>query len=221
MPNRIDTVIFDLDQTLLDKDRSLLGFAGYQYERFSLGSYISAKQDYLEAFSELNHMTMPKEEVYEQIGAIFGIGKSVLALLLDDLNRNFHVYSVGFPGLHPMLDTLKDQGYKLGIITNGRDFYQRNKIAALGIGDYFSVIVTSGAVHVKKPDHAIFRLALNQLHTSSERSVFIGDNLQADIAPAKELGMYTILKSNRYHPLPAACCDDLSEIPNIINRFNS
>lgn len=219
--SRIDTVMFDLDQTLLDKDQSLNNFANYQYEEFSLVRFIPDKKDFVEKFSELNNIVMPKEEVYERLVDFFNIEKSLYDELLADLNDNFHVYSVGFSGLHEMLETLKERGYKLGIITNGRDFYQRNKISALGISDYFSDIVTSGSVNIKKPDQAIFQIALSKLNSSSERSVFIGDSLKVDVIPAKELGMYTILKSkDNSFTLPDAICDNLAEIPNIINRLS-
>lgn len=217
---KIDTIIFDLDQTLLDKDQSLINFAKYQYEAFSLVRYIPDKNDYIKKFSELNNIVMPKEEVYERLVNILNIEKGLYAELLADLNNNFHLYSVGFDGLHEMLGTLKKQGYKLGIVTNGRDFYQRNKISALGIADYFNDIVTSGAVNIKKPDHSIFQFALTNLESTSAHTVFVGDNLKADIVPSKQLGMFTILKCKDYSStLPDAICDDLCEIPNIIMQI--
>lgn len=105
--NRVDTVIFDLDQTLLDKEQSLINFANYQYEEFSLVRFIPEKIDFVEKFSELNNIVMPKEEVYERLVDIFKIEISLYDELLADLNNNFHVYSVGFSGLHEMLETLK------------------------------------------------------------------------------------------------------------------
>ncbi|WP_246079364.1 HAD family hydrolase [Paenibacillus piri] len=218
---KIDTVLFDLDQTLLDKDQSLTSFANYQYEKFSLARYIPDKKNFIEKFTELNNIVMPKDEVYQKLVDIFNIEGSLCTGLLDDLNNNFHLNSVGFPGLHVMLETLKKGGYKLGIVTNGRDFYQRNKISALGISDYFNDVVTSGAVKIKKPDHAIFKIALSNLRSSSERCVFVGDSLKADVIPAKELGMLAILKSKEYSfTQPDAVCDDLADIPNIINRLS-
>jgi putative hydrolase of the HAD superfamily len=218
---KIDTVIFDLDQTLLDKDQSLSNFANYQYEKFSLVRFIADKNDFIEKFSELNNIVMPKEEVYEKLIAIFDIEKSLYDELLDDLNNNFHLHSVGFPDLHECLGELKERGYKLGMVTNGRDFYQRYKVLALGISDYFNDIVTSGAVKIKKPDPEIFRIALTNLKSSSERCIFVGDSLKADVIPAKELGMFTILKSKDTSiAIPDAICDDLKEIPSIVNRLS-
>jgi putative hydrolase of the HAD superfamily len=105
--NKVDTVIFDLDQTLLDKNQSLLNFADYQYEQFSLGRFIQDKQDYIGKFSELNNIIMPKEEVYEKLLDIFNIDISLYTELLDDLNNNFHVHSVGFPGHLQRLGRIK------------------------------------------------------------------------------------------------------------------
>jgi len=222
MLNKIDTVIFDLDQTLLDKTQSLVNFAAYQYEQYSLGKFISDRNEFILKFSELNHMIMPKEEVYRKLVEFFKIDRNLYHELLADLNHKFHLYSVGYAGLHEMLCSLRREGYRLGIVTNGRDFYQRNKISALGIHDYFTDIVTSGSVNIKKPDHAIFQIALKHLKSIGRRTVFVGDSIQADIIPAKELGMFTILKAeDASSALPDAICDDLIEIPKIIKSLGS
>lgn len=188
---RINTVIFDLDQTLLDKDQSLVNFSIYQYQHFSLHRFISDRDIFINKFKELNNIVMPKEEVYEKLVNSLGIERELYAGLLDDLNNNFHLYSVGFPGLQETLRWLKAKGYKLGLVSNGRVFYQRNKIKALGITEYFDDIVISGAVNLRKPDHAIFQLALSNLNAQVECTVFVGDNLEAVIIPSKELGMFT------------------------------
>ncbi|WP_138751636.1 HAD family hydrolase [Paenibacillus sinopodophylli] len=216
----IDTVIFDLDQTLLNKDQSLINFAKYQYARFSLHQFITEENEFIEKFTEYNNIVMPKEDVYRKLINIFNLESTLYSVLLEDLNNNFHLYSIGFPGLNEMLCTLKQRGYKLGMITNGREFFQRNKMISLGIMELFDDIVISEAVNLRKPDHAIFRLSLSNLNSLAERSVFIGDNLKADIVPSKEMGMRTIFKSKDISSsYPDATCDDLTEIPKIINAF--
>jgi len=74
---------------------------------------------------------------------------------------------------------------------------------------------------LRKPEHAIFRLSLTNLNSSSERTVFIGDNLKADIIPSKEIGMRAIHRgkdhSSKY---PDAICDNLMEIPTLINGLS-
>ncbi|CAM3682181.1 HAD family hydrolase [Paenibacillus lactis] len=222
MLRNIDTVVFDLDQTLLDKYQSSVQFAAYQYEQYSLDMFIPDRNEFILKFSELNHLIMSKEEVYRKLAELFKLDRNLYHELLADLNHKFHHYSVGYAGLHEMLSLLKREGYKLGIVTNGRDFYQRNKISALGIHDYFTDIVTSGSVNIKKPDHAIFQIALKHLRSIGRRTVFVGDSIEADIIPAKELGMFTILKAkDALSTLPDAICDDLIEIPNIIKSLES
>ncbi|WP_237178985.1 hypothetical protein [Paenibacillus sp. MMS18-CY102] len=45
--------------------------------------------------------------------------------------------------------------------------------------------------------------------------------MQADIMPAKELGMYTILKSKDHsYTGPDAISDDLFQLPTLINRLS-
>jgi putative hydrolase of the HAD superfamily len=214
---KIDTVLFDLDQTLLDKEQSLVNFSEYQYQYFRLNRFIREKEIYKNRFVELNSITIPKNIVYEKLVDEFGIDRSLYYQLLEDLNNNFPKYCVGYDGMIEMLKSLKKEGIKLGIISNGRGFYQKHKIECLGIVDFFDDIVISGYVNLRKPDLEIFKLALNHLDSEAEKTVFVGDSVMADIIPAKELGMYTIHKcnelSNRYAD---ATCDNLIDIPNLI-----
>lgn len=57
----------------------------------------------------------------------------------------------------------------------------------------FDVVVESAAVGIRKPDPAIYELALERL-TKREESVVtvVGDSLKNDIQPAKKLGLHTI-----------------------------
>lgn len=97
--SKIEAVIFDLDQTLLDKHESLIRFANHQYEAFSLMSCSVGRELFIEKFVELNHVVRPKEEVYEELIAFFQIESALYPSMLDDLNRNFHEFVIGYPGL--------------------------------------------------------------------------------------------------------------------------
>ncbi|MCM3627565.1 HAD family hydrolase [Paenibacillus glycanilyticus] len=218
--NKITAIIFDLDQTLLDKHESLIRFANHQYEAYALEAFRIDREDFVQKFTEMNHVVRPKEEVYKELIEIFGIDSSLLAVMLEDLNRNFSDYAIGYPGLVTMLSELRDASFKLGMITNGRAFYQRSKIRALGIESYFDDIVISEAVGLRKPDPAIFQLSLSNLKLAADQAVFVGDNLKADIMPAKELGMRTIWKQRGTgHEHADMVCDDLSALPELIQHL--
>ena len=123
-----------------------------------------------------------------------------------------------------MLDTLKQQGYLLGIITNGRGEFQAKAISGLGIDDYFDAILISEIEGVRKPELEIFQLALDRLGVLAQNSIFVGDNPTADISGAKNAGMRAIWKRNSDWREPTdadATIDELSEIPLLLARFNN
>lgn len=79
-----------------------------------------------------------------------------------------------------MLGVLKQQGYLLGIVTNGREQFQTRSIAGLGIRDYFDIILISEVEQVRKPQPEIFKRAINRWGVSAQDSV-VSDHPEADI----------------------------------------
>lgn len=112
-------------------------------------------------------------------------------------------------------------GLKLGIVTNGRNDFQLGNIQALGIRNFFSVILVSETEGVRKPDSEIFMRALRKLHVAPKECVFIGDHPSNDIQAAKNVGMKAVWKRN---PLWLNCdadavVDELSQVPEILQEF--
>ncbi len=62
----------------------------------------------------------------------------------------------------------------------------------MGIGELLEVMVISDEVGMKKPDPRIFRMALERLEVGAEEAVFVGDNLELDIAGARGVGMRAV-----------------------------
>ena len=98
---------------------------------------------------------------------------------------------VPFDDCEETLRTLCDKGYQLGIIAN-QNPGAKDRLDAWGLGRYFSVIASSAELGISKPDKEIFRLALAMADCRPENAVMVGDRLDNDIRPAKELGMKTI-----------------------------
>ncbi|WP_373546566.1 HAD hydrolase-like protein [Chamaesiphon sp.] len=65
-----------------------------------------------------------KDKVYQTLVREFEISGISWAELLDDYKTQFQFHCVPFPCAIEMLTTLKQQGYLLGIITNGRGKFQ-------------------------------------------------------------------------------------------------
>ena len=98
---------------------------------------------------------------------------------------------VPFDDCKKTLRTLCDKGYQLGVIAN-QEPGAKDRLDAWGLGRYFSVIASSAELGVSKPDREIFLHALAMADCRPENAIMVGDRLDNDIRPAKELGMKTI-----------------------------
>jgi putative hydrolase of the HAD superfamily len=96
---------------------------------------------------------------------------------------------------HPLLDSLRDRGLKLGLVSNAFDpgWLLREDLARMGLAERFDVAVFSSEVGLRKPHPAIFRAALDALGVAPERTLFVGDRRYEDVRGPKELGMKTVL----------------------------
>jgi FMN phosphatase YigB (HAD superfamily) len=92
---------------------------------------------------------------------------------------------------------------------------------------FFKVQAISSVVKLKKPDPAIFELALKKAGRPAHECIMVGDRLDTDICPANKLGMTTIRTTNSLFALqvPVRECERptysvacLSEISKIVER---
>ncbi len=90
------------------------------------------------------------------------------------------------------LDTLRAQGYRLALVTNGAAETQRTKIERWGLEERFEAIVIEGEFGQGKPDPAVFAHALAGAKAAPEEAWMVGDNLYADIGGAQAAGVHSV-----------------------------
>lgn len=121
------------------------------------------------------------------------------------------------------LETLKERGYNLGVIAN-QVMGTAQRLEAWSMLKYFDVLATSEELGVAKPHKEIFKKALESARCLPENSVMIGDRIDNDIIPAKELGMKTVWIRqglSRFQPVDLVedvadwVVDNLSELKEI------
>lgn len=95
-----------------------------------------------------------------------------------------------YPDTKMILEILS-QKYKLGVIAN-QVSGTKDRLDNWGIGKYFDIVVASAEAGCVKPDLKIFNLALEQAECKPNEAVMIGDRLDNDVVPAKQLGMKTV-----------------------------
>ena len=87
------------------------------------------------------------------------------------------------------LHTLRKR-YPLALVTN---FYGNIHTVIRDFQfDYFSTVVESAVVGVRKPDPAIFQIAVQALACPPERTLVVGDSYEKDILPAHTIGCRTV-----------------------------
>lgn len=90
-----------------------------------------------------------------------------------------------------VLSYLVNRGYKLGIIANQKQGLE-NRLAEFGILKYFDLVIASEEIGVSKPSKEIFEMAVDKVNFNPLECIMIGDRLDNDIFPAKQIGMKTI-----------------------------
>jgi 2-haloalkanoic acid dehalogenase type II len=131
----------------------------------------------------------------------------------------------------PTLETLRQQGYRLAIVSNaGDDADVQAIIDNAGIREYFDFIITSAAAGVRKPNPQIFDIALQALGVRPQQAVMVGDTLGADILGAHNAGLPGIWISRRASPslteahagtiIPDAEIKTLEELPKLLEHIH-
>jgi HAD superfamily hydrolase (TIGR01509 family) len=95
---------------------------------------------------------------------------------------------------HALLDSLRDRGLKLGLVSNAKDpgWLLHDDLARMGLAERLDVAIFSSEVGKRKPHPLIFETALRELAVDPAQTVFVGDSRYADMLGAKRLGMTTV-----------------------------
>lgn len=219
----IRAVIFDLDDTLIDRRAALDSFLDWQaFELF--GDKPSLVARFKDRFCELDsNGRVWKDVVYSQLSREFDLGNHSSMDLLAVFEQRFAEFCQTLPFVKEMLDALKAQGLKLGLITNGRSPFQEEKLFAVGLCNSFDVVLVSASLGISKPDKAIFNLCCEQLSVTPCEALFVGDNPRDDIDGAKNAGLKTVFipgASADYCDSADARCGNYREFGQILAQLN-
>jgi putative hydrolase of the HAD superfamily len=114
------------------------------------------------------------------------------------------------PGAREALSYLHSAGLKLGVVSNW-DSRLRRTLQGLGILAHFDFVVASHEVGYEKPHPAMFQRALEFAGEPPASALHVGDSLDADILPARALGMRALWvgRAQLSESLPPAPADAL------------
>jgi putative hydrolase of the HAD superfamily len=202
MLDNISHVFFDLDHTLWDFDKN----SGLTFEKiFQINNIDVNLNEFLEVYEPINfnYWKLYREEKidkeslrYKRLNDTFNIlNYKVKSRIINKLSVDYIDYLCTFnhlfDGAIEVLDYLKPK-YQLHIITNGFKEVQQGKLNNANINHYFKTVTNSEMVGVKKPNPKIFNHALTLANATIDNSIMIGDNLEADILGALNIGLDAI-----------------------------
>ncbi len=122
-------------------------------------------------------------------------------------------------GARELLVALKERGYAVGLVADGRADESAVLRARHHLEELFHAVAISDEVGASKPDRRPFDAALERLGIAPEeagRVVMVGNRLERDIRGANELGMTTIWIdwSGRYRKTPRIASERPDHVVN-------
>ena len=117
-------------------------------------------------------------------------GEAVIAAS-QAFHREHNLWSFSFEWIPETLARLSEQGYRMSVISNA-DGRAEQILERLGLAGYFERIFDSAVVGIKKPDPAIFKLALRELNLSPAEAIYIGDVFYIDVVGANRAGLEAV-----------------------------
>jgi putative hydrolase of the HAD superfamily len=213
----IDTVLFDLDDTLLDDSAAYKRAARRVADQVAAERGIDAERLVREYVAQANgfwkklsseHLTLPIHDARAQLwsDALVASGVPVDAELAERCGEQYTRYRADslelFPGALEVVQSLRDHGCKLGIVTNGFAATHNEKVDRVGLRPYVDAIFLADEMGMVKPDPEIFRLACRTLGSEPARTAMVGDRYDRDIVGAAGVGLFTVLIDIHAIPLP-------------------
>lgn len=180
--NGLNTVIFDFDYTLGDTTNGIVLSAQYALEQMG-----------------------EEEKTYGEIKKTIGLSLSetykALTGNMDEAraDRFFDLFKEKadevmvdsaelYPGVKEMLVSLREQGYRIGIVTTKFAYRVRNIMKKFDAEDLLDVVIGVGDVTKVKPDPEGLLLAVKQLGVKIEDVIYVGDSY-VDAKAAEAAGM--------------------------------
>lgn len=180
--NNINTVLFDLDGTLVDTNEIIIL------------SYLHAFKTHLpevEITREtiINHIGPPLDAIFSKYTSSPFKVKAMIETYRDFYSKNEFDHFKLYDKVLETLSVLRDKGYNLGIVTSKFMESAWPSIRHFGLDKWMDVIITLDDVAHPKPSRDPIDLALKRFDNVKD-ALMIGDNT-TDIEAANNAGIFS------------------------------
>lgn len=178
---KYNTVLFDLDGTLLDTNELIISSFLHTLEQFHPGEY--AREDVFQFMGP---------SLKETFGSINPERAEEMISTYVTHNRAKHDELVEvFDGVYETVKKLHENGFKLAIVTTKMRKTVNMGLELSKLTPFFPVVVTFEDVSNTKPHPEPLQLALNKLGATADEAIMVGDN-HHDIDGGKNAGVDTV-----------------------------
>ena len=191
-------IFFDIDGTLIDHASASAEASLMFFDQFP-GAIPFTRDEYPAAWEQILNKHFKRWccgeiSLWEQRRARMRDVFAAPEMSDDEADARYGVFIRAYEALTRPFDDAEQclqllGGQRLGIISNGTRDQQIAKLRRAGLLKYFSVMVYSEDVGLGKPSPSIFLEACRRAGDSYQQCVHIGDDLEADVAASRSLGM--------------------------------
>jgi putative hydrolase of the HAD superfamily len=197
----IRAVLFDLDDTLYDREELVRRVITDQYDIFQDELRSVPKETFVGRAVQLDdHGYADKRALYATVVAECRLAPDLIDRLVENFWTSYDEKCRLPDDTSVTLQTLRKNGIKLGVVTNGSTERQQRKLNSLGISSWFDVVLISEAEGIKKPAPEIFHRALRRCGVEAADAIFVGDHPETDIRGALQAGLRAVWKVTPYWP---------------------
>jgi N-acetyl-D-muramate 6-phosphate phosphatase len=189
---KINTVLFDLDGTLIDTAPDMVDALNRMLERHG-----KPRLPYAHVRNTVSRGSLALVKL--------GFGDALPEQELKNLQHEYlAVYAEGlcvasrpFEGMMELLDELEAAGIRWGVVTNKPGWLTEPLLRQLGLHGRAACIVSGDTLPVRKPDPAPLRHAAKLAQREPGQCVYIGDD-RRDVDAGRAAGMRTVVARYGY-----------------------
>lgn len=192
---KIKCVLFDVDDTLYDTSLQM-SMARLNAVKAMIEAGLPANVEIAyrvleEIVKEFGpHYNKHFDKLLERLGLKWN--PRVIAAGVIAYRETSSTYLKPYPDTFYTLLKLRESGYKLGVVSEGRAVKQWQKLIQLGIQHLFHHVLVSEEVNGETITPKMFELILKNLNVLPEETVFVGNRLETGILCANKAGVVSV-----------------------------
>ena len=226
----IDTILFDLDDTLLDftanEEISLIDTL-FRFGVVPTGEIVKKYTEINRAcWQRLERREWTRDEVlvrrFAALYAYLGVDADPVATQ-NYYEKRLSKEGTYIDGAEDLLISLKGK-YRLYAVSNGTEVVQEGRISRTHIDRHLDGIFISGRVGADKPSHMFFDRVFAEIGGERGHTVIVGDSLTSDVLGGINAGIHTVWynphkKENKTCIIPDYEIGSLSDLPALIEKI--